>query len=51
MTAAPYFSSEMYHPAGGFLMEPYLESHYKVVKDIDGARIMELNEDDRTAKR
>lgn len=51
LTAAPYFSSEMYHPAGGFLMEPYLESHYKVVKDIDGARIMELNEDDRTAKR
>jgi hypothetical protein len=49
--AAPYFSSEMSHPAGGFLMEPYLESHYKVVQDFDGARIMERNEVDRGAKR
>ena len=49
--AAPYFSSEMDHPAGGLRMEPYLESHYKVVQDFDGVRIMERKEDDRAAKR
>ncbi|MGC9199912.1 MAG: hypothetical protein ACP5E5_13410 [Acidobacteriaceae bacterium] len=49
--ASPYFSNRMYHPAGGFLMEPYLESHYKVVKNFDGACIMERKEDLRAAQR
>ncbi len=49
--AAPYFSTEMYHPADGFMMEPYLKSHYRVVQDIDGTRIMERKEDDRAVKR
>ena len=49
--ASALYSSKMFHPAGGFLMEPYLESHYKVVQDIDGARILKRNEDNRGAKR
>jgi hypothetical protein len=43
--AAPYFSAAMYRPAGGLLMEPYLESHYRVVKEVDGLRIMERKAD------
>lgn len=39
--AAPFFSAAMYRPAGGLLMEPYLKSHYRVVKDADGILIME----------
>ena len=47
--AAPYFSSEMDRPAGGLLMEPYLESHYTLVKDFDGVRIMERKGDAHVA--
>lgn len=32
-------------PPNGFLMESYLESHYKVVEDDDGIRMMERRED------
>jgi len=41
-----YFSASFNRPAGGLLMEPYLESHYRLVKDIDGFRIMERKADD-----
>ncbi|MGO8720225.1 MAG: ArnT family glycosyltransferase [Acidobacteriaceae bacterium] len=44
--ASPYFSAAMYRPAGGFIMEPYLESHYRVVQDFNGMRIMERKADD-----
>ena len=43
--AAPYFSAAMYRPAGGLVMEPYLESHYRVVKEVAGLRIMERKAD------
>ncbi len=43
--AAQYFSAAMFRPAGGLLMEPYLETHYTIVKDVDGLRIMERKED------
>ncbi len=36
-----YFSASFNRPAGGLLMEPYLESHYRLAKEIDGFRIME----------
>jgi hypothetical protein len=49
--AAPYFSAAMYRPVGGLLMEPYLEAHYKIVKDIDGLRILERKEDDHADRR
>jgi 4-amino-4-deoxy-L-arabinose transferase-like glycosyltransferase len=32
-------------PPDGFIMETYLQSHYKVVEDDDGIRIMERRED------
>ncbi len=41
---APYFSAAMYRPAGGLVIEPYLESHYRVVQDVKGVRIMERKE-------
>ena len=44
--ASPYFSAAMYRPVGGFILEPYLESHYRVVQDVDGVRIMERKADD-----
>ena len=47
--AATFFTATMYRPAGGFLMEPYLKSHYKVVQDIDGIRIMERKANDNAA--
>jgi len=47
--AAPYFSASIYHPPGGLLMEPYLESHYRVVKDGDGVLIMERKADDHAS--
>jgi hypothetical protein len=49
--AAPYFSAAMYQPAGGLLMEPYLESHYRVVQDVDGKRIMERKAEDNAGRR
>jgi hypothetical protein len=42
--AALYFSLAVERPSGGLLMEPYLESHYRVVKDANGVRIMERKE-------
>lgn len=51
MKSAPYFSAEMYKPAGGFLMEPYLESHYRLVQDFDGVLIMERKTDYPAAPR
>jgi hypothetical protein len=33
-------------PPGGYIIEPYLESHYKVVQVVDGFRIMERKSDD-----
>jgi hypothetical protein len=49
--AAPYFSAAMYRPAGGLLMEPYLEAHYRIVKDFDGVLILERKEDDHADRR
>ena len=31
-------------PAGGFIVEPYLEAHYKTVETLDGIRVLERNE-------
>lgn len=42
--AALYFSLAVERPPGGLLMEPYLQSHYRIVKDANGVRIMELME-------
>jgi 4-amino-4-deoxy-L-arabinose transferase-like glycosyltransferase len=49
--AAPYFSAAMYRPAGGLLMEPYLEAHYRIVKDFDGVLILERKEDGHANRR
>jgi 4-amino-4-deoxy-L-arabinose transferase-like glycosyltransferase len=49
--AAPYFSAAMYRPAGGLLMEPYLEAHYTIVQDVDGVRVLERKEDDHEDRR
>jgi hypothetical protein len=43
--ATPYYSVAMHLPAGGLLMEPYLEAHYTIVQDVKGLRILERNED------
>lgn len=43
--AAQYFSAAMDHPAGGLVMEPYLESRYQVVKNLNGVLIMERKAD------
>jgi hypothetical protein len=32
-------------PSGGFIVEPYLESHYRTVQVFDGYRVMERNAD------
>ncbi len=46
-----YFSASFNQPAGGLLMEPYLESHYRVVQDVDGFRIMERKTEDHASQR
>jgi hypothetical protein len=33
-------------PSSRYLMEPYLESHYNLVKDVDGVRIVERKRED-----
>ena len=43
--ASPYFSPAMNKPADGLVMEPYLESHYRVVMDEDDLRMLERRED------
>jgi hypothetical protein len=48
-TAAPYFSESANRPAEGLLMEPYLESHYRIMKDLNGVRIMERKANDNAA--
>jgi hypothetical protein len=47
--ASTIFSATMYRPVGGLLLEPYLDSHYKVVKDFDGVRILERKGIDHAA--
>jgi hypothetical protein len=32
--------------SSGLLMEPYLESHYKLVEDDHGVRVMERKDED-----
>jgi hypothetical protein len=49
--ATALFSAAMYRPAAGFIMEPYLESHYRVVQDFNGMRIMERKADDHAGHR
>lgn len=39
--ARKLFSAKSFEPPGGLLMEPYLESHYRVVKQLGGMAIME----------
>ena len=39
--AADIFPGSQHPPPGGYIIEPYLESHYKVVQVVDGTRIME----------
>jgi 4-amino-4-deoxy-L-arabinose transferase-like glycosyltransferase len=35
------FTKAARNPPSGFLMEDYLESHYRIAKDFDGVRVME----------
>ena len=49
LTSAVFPGSER-PPPGGFIIEPYLESHYKVVKEIDGFRILERKTDDKASQ-
>ena len=46
-TAPLVFSKAALTPPDGFLMEAYLQAHYKTVKDADGFRIMERKHNDR----
>jgi hypothetical protein len=39
--AGHLFSAKSFEPPDGLLMEPYLKSHYRVVKQVGGMRIME----------
>jgi len=41
---ADIFPAAAHPPPGGFIIEPYLESHYKVIQVVDGTRILERNE-------
>ncbi len=43
---AAVFPASTRLPPGGFIIEPYLESHYKLVQVVDGFRIMERKSDD-----
>jgi len=49
--AALYFSLAVERPSGGLLMEPYLESHYRLVQDFHGTRIMERKVDNNGDQR
>jgi hypothetical protein len=40
-TVAAAFPASARMPPGGFIIEPYLESHYKLVKEEDGVRLLE----------
>jgi hypothetical protein len=48
---ASYFSASFNKPAGGQLMEPYLQSHYRLVRDFDGMTIMERKADNNGDQR
>jgi hypothetical protein len=41
---ADVFPASVRLPAGGLIIEPYLESHYRAVQDVDGFRIMERSD-------
>jgi hypothetical protein len=41
------FPGSQQPPPGGYIIEPYLESHYKVVQVVDGTRIMERKADEQ----
>ncbi|MGC1782870.1 MAG: glycosyltransferase family 39 protein [Acidobacteriaceae bacterium] len=41
VTANNFFSASAFRPSAGFPMEVYLQSHYRLVKDVNGVRIME----------
>ena len=45
LTAAVFPGSQR-PPSGGFIIEPYLESHYNVIQVIEGTRIMERKSED-----
>ena len=49
--AANFYSAKMYRPAGGFILEAYLESHYRLVQDFNGMRIMERKADNNGDQR
>jgi 4-amino-4-deoxy-L-arabinose transferase-like glycosyltransferase len=40
-SAVDIFPTSTLLPQGGLIVEPYLESHYRVVQDFDGVRVME----------
>jgi len=40
-TVAAAFPASARMPPGGFIIEPYLESHYKLVKEEEGVRLLE----------
>ena len=40
------FPASTHLPPGGLIIEPYLESHYKLVQVLDGFRIMERKSED-----
>jgi hypothetical protein len=43
-SVATVFPASPRMPPGGFIIEPYLESHYKLVKEEDGVRLLERNQ-------
>jgi 4-amino-4-deoxy-L-arabinose transferase-like glycosyltransferase len=45
------FPAEARVPRDGFLMEAYLESHYRLVKSFDGVRVMERKSEDHAGYR
>ncbi|HWF05294.1 MAG TPA: hypothetical protein VHA06_16530, partial [Candidatus Angelobacter sp.] len=45
------FAAKSFEPPGGLLMEPYLESHYRVLQQAGGMQIMERKMDDRADSR
>ncbi len=48
--AAHLFTAVSFQPAGGFIMEPYLASHYRVVRDLGGMQILERKPDGSAAQ-
>jgi hypothetical protein len=48
---ATVFPASTRLPPGGLILEPYLESHYKLVQVIDGVRVLERKSDDGANQR